>query len=83
MALNGVGSGPLPRVDGRATLRALLRGGFELSHVRGSHHYLRGPGGRLVPIPVHGSETLPPGTLRSVLRLAGISVKRFAQLLDE
>ena len=59
----------LPRVSGREVIRALLNGGFALSHIRGSHHYLRKPGTQsLVVIPVHGNRTLPLGTLRSILR---------------
>jgi predicted RNase H-like HicB family nuclease len=33
----------LPSVSGRRLLRALQQAGFELVHVRGSHHYLRRP----------------------------------------
>jgi predicted RNA binding protein YcfA (HicA-like mRNA interferase family) len=55
-------------------VRALQRAGFELVHVRGSHHYLRRPhGSRLVVVPVHGNRDLPVGTLRSVLRQAEVT----------
>jgi predicted RNA binding protein YcfA (HicA-like mRNA interferase family) len=37
-------------------VKALRRAGFEQTHVRGSHHYLRRPdGGGLVVVPVHGN----------------------------
>lgn len=63
----------LPRASGRAVVRALQRGGFRLSHVRGSHHYLTKPDiAALVVVPVHGNQTLPAGTIRSVLRQAGL-----------
>jgi len=72
----------LPRVTGREVLRALERGGFDLSHIRGSHHYLRKPGaGSLVVVPVHGNRILPLGTLRSILRQAGLSPVDLAELL--
>jgi predicted RNA binding protein YcfA (HicA-like mRNA interferase family) len=72
----------LPRVGGRDVLTALQRGGFELTHVRGSHYYLRKPSGSgLVVIPIHGNRTLPLGTLRSIIRQSGLSEEEFGQLL--
>lgn len=72
----------LPTASGRAVVRALQRAGFEESHVRGSHHYLRRddvPG--LVVVPVHGNRDLPTGTLRSILRQAGLTGEEFSGLL--
>jgi predicted RNA binding protein YcfA (HicA-like mRNA interferase family) len=61
---------------------ALLRGGFRLSHVRGSHHYLRKPGGTgLVVVPVHGNRDLPDGTLRAIIRQAGITAEELGRLV--
>ena len=72
----------LPRACGKDVVAALHRAGFELSHVRGSHHYLRRPGeGPIVPVPIHGNKTLPAGTMAAILRLAGLSPEEFAQLL--
>jgi predicted RNA binding protein YcfA (HicA-like mRNA interferase family) len=64
-------------------LRALVRAGFVLSHVKGSHHFLRGPRGRVAIVPVHAGGTMPPGTLRSVLRQAGLTVSEFNALIDD
>lgn len=72
----------LPRASGKAVLRALEHAGFVLVHIRGSHHYLRRPGaGQLVCVPVHGSRDLPLGTLRAILRQAGVSADELAQHL--
>ena len=71
----------LPHVTGQEVLAALRRAGFRLSHVKGSHHYLRREGSRLVTVPVHAGETIPPGTLKSILRLAEITVEEFIALL--
>ncbi len=72
----------LPRVSGRRVLEALRRAGFEVSHVRGSHHYLRKPGASgLVVVPVHGSRVVPTGTLHSILKQAGLSREDFRELL--
>lgn len=71
----------LPHITGRDLLSALRKNGFELSHIRGSHHYLRRGVGRLVAIPVHAGETIPPGTLKAILRTADLSVEELVELL--
>ncbi|MDQ7826883.1 MAG: type II toxin-antitoxin system HicA family toxin [Candidatus Eremiobacteraeota bacterium] len=72
----------LPRISGEDTKNALLRGGFRLSHVRGSHHYFLHPaGGSIVCIPVHGSRILPLKTLLSIIRQAKLTVEEFITLL--
>jgi len=46
----------LPPVSGREVLTALQHNGYLLTHVRGSHHYLRKTGvAGLVVVPVHGT----------------------------
>jgi predicted RNA binding protein YcfA (HicA-like mRNA interferase family) len=49
-----------PHLTGRELLAALKRGGFIESNARGSHHYLRRDGGKLVVVPVHAGETFRP-----------------------
>ena len=72
----------LPRTSGRHVLRAIQRGGFQLSHVRGSHHYLRRPDGTgLIVVPVHGNRDLPIGTLNAIQRQAGLTIEEFGRLL--
>jgi predicted RNA binding protein YcfA (HicA-like mRNA interferase family) len=72
----------LPRATGREVLAALERDGFVLTHVRGSHHYLRKPGvSGLVVVPVHAGHDLPAGTLRSILRQAGMTADELKELL--
>ncbi len=73
----------LPRVTGRQVLKALERGKYVQTHIRGSHHYFRKQGiAGLVVVPVHGGHDLPAGTLRSILRQAGLTVEEFTELLD-
>ena len=73
----------LPRCSGKEVLQALQSGGFQITHTRGSHHYLRNPKATgLVTVPIHGNSTLPPGTLRSILRQAGLTIDEFVQLLQ-
>ena len=71
-----------PVVSGRKAIRVLERGGFVIDHQDGSHVTMWHPGTRRhATVPVHGSADLPPGTLRSVLRQAGLTVDEFRRLL--
>jgi predicted RNA binding protein YcfA (HicA-like mRNA interferase family) len=73
----------LPVVSGKRVVRALTRAGFVIDRVIGSHHVLVFPGEitRAVTVPVHGNRDLKPGTLRSIVRQAGLSVEQFIELL--
>jgi predicted RNA binding protein YcfA (HicA-like mRNA interferase family) len=72
----------LPRVDGQQLIRALERAGFEKVRQKGSHVHLRREADRRrVTVPVHQGKTLPPGTLKAILRDAGIEVDELRQLL--
>lgn len=64
-----------------ACRRALERGGFTYVHTRGSHMILvhRGHGVR-VSVPRH--KELDRGTLRGILRQAGLCEQEFLALLD-
>ena len=72
----------LPVVTPRQLIRAPRRAGFELHHVRGSHRYFRHPDrpGILVTIPFHNRD-LKRGSLRAILRQAGLSTDDLARLL--
>ena len=72
----------LPVLTPRQLIRALRRAGFVLHHVRGSHHYFRHPDrpGILVTVPFHNRD-LKRGTLRAILRQAGLSADDLGGLL--
>jgi len=76
-------AGGLPAVNGRQVLRALLKAGFVLDRIVGSHHVLKYPGDsrRTVTVPVHAGKDLKRGTVRSIVRQAGFTVEEFAKLL--
>jgi predicted RNA binding protein YcfA (HicA-like mRNA interferase family) len=73
----------LAGLTGHQIIKALQRDGFELVRVRGSHHMLRkrGKPPRKVSVPVHGSQNLPPGTVRAIVNQAGLTVEEFIALL--
>ena len=71
----------LPSVTGREAVAAFSKLGFTVARVRGSHYVMKKPGHRTsVVVPVHGNETLPPGTLRSLIRDAETTVEQFNDL---
>ena len=71
----------LPTITGDRLVGALQVAGFELTRVRGSHHRLKHPDGRATTVPVHVGQDVPKGTLRSVLRDAGLTAEDLLRLL--
>jgi predicted RNA binding protein YcfA (HicA-like mRNA interferase family) len=71
----------LPVVSGREVVRALSRLGYRLDHQTGSHLILRqdDPPHRRLTVPDH--RELAKGTLRSLIRQAGLTVEEFSRLL--
>ncbi|MBA2460515.1 MAG: type II toxin-antitoxin system HicA family toxin [Actinobacteria bacterium] len=70
---------PLPILSGRQAVRALERIGFRTTSQRRSHVKLRNDAGRVVIVPLH--RELAHGTLRSIIRQAGLSREAFLELL--
>jgi predicted RNA binding protein YcfA (HicA-like mRNA interferase family) len=67
-----------PAVSGKDAVKALKKLGFRLDRTEGSHHMLVRPGlPWIVVVPVHGSQALPKGTLKSIIRMARVSRKDF------
>ena len=62
----------LPRCTGKEMVRALVRHGFSVVRIQGSHHVLQ-KGDVHTVVPVHGNELLKLGTLRSILRDIDVS----------
>ena len=73
----------LPRVSGKEVIRALTKGEFIVKRQSGSHVILRHQTDltRRCIVPVHGSKTIKPGTLYSILKGAGLSIEEFINLL--
>lgn len=70
----------LPRISGQECIGALIKAGFILVRQTGSHVILRrnSPFAQLV-VPDH--KELDRGTLRAIIRQAGISVDKFISFL--
>ena len=71
----------LQLISGREAVQALQKVGYEIDHQTGSHIILRhinSPHRRL-SVPDH--KTLAKGTLRALIRQAGLTVEEFNELL--
>ena len=71
----------LPAISGLAAVKAMGKIGYEIDHQPGSHIVLRQTAAphRRLTVPNH--KELAKGTLRSIIREAGLTVAQFAELL--
>jgi predicted RNA binding protein YcfA (HicA-like mRNA interferase family) len=71
----------LPRTTGKEIVRALGTVGFEIARVKGSHHFLRHPDGRVTVVPLHAGEIIGPGLMLKILHDCEITAEEFEALL--
>jgi predicted RNA binding protein YcfA (HicA-like mRNA interferase family) len=71
----------LPVISGSEAVRAFAKIGYSLDEQHGSHMILRrgDPPHRRISVPNH--KELAKGTLRALIREAGLTVEEFANLL--
>jgi len=71
----------IPRLSGKKICKALAKIGYEIDHQSGSHIILRNsnPPHRRQVVPNH--KEIATGTLRAIIRQAGLSVDEFKSLL--
>jgi predicted RNA binding protein YcfA (HicA-like mRNA interferase family) len=69
----------LPACSGQQAVKAFSRIGYQIDHQTGSHIILRHPNRRRLTVPDH--RELAKGTLRSLIREAGLTKEQFLQLL--
>jgi predicted RNA binding protein YcfA (HicA-like mRNA interferase family) len=70
----------LPVVSGAVMVKALERAGWRTDRQRGSHVVMLKPG-EMASLSIPQHIELAPGTLRSLLRAAGMNVEEFIKLL--
>lgn len=72
---------PLPVASGREVVKALSKIGYVLDRQRGSHMILRQqtPPNRRLTVPDH--KEVARGTLRAIIRQAGLTIAEFQGLL--
>ena len=75
----------LPRISGKECIKALRKAGFSVFDQSGSHIYLHKFDGEKfgprVTVPIHGTKTLAPKTLQSILRAVELTVEEFITYL--
>jgi predicted RNA binding protein YcfA (HicA-like mRNA interferase family) len=69
----------LPVCSGQDAIRAFQSLGYQVDHQTGSHIILRHPQMRRLTIPNH--RELAKGTLRALIREAGLTKEEFVKLL--
>ncbi len=69
----------LPSLKPAEVIRVLERNGFHRVTNRKKHRIYT-DGSRIVPLPYHNRD-LKPGTLRSIIRMAGWTIEEFLKLL--
>jgi predicted RNA binding protein YcfA (HicA-like mRNA interferase family) len=69
----------LPVCSGQQAVRAFQKVGYAVDHQTGSHIILRHPQMRRLTVPNH--RELAKGTLRALIREAGLTKEEFAGLL--
>lgn len=72
---------PLPSVDWPEVVRAFEKAGWRYDRTRGSHYIMIRPNRPgLLSVPMH--KPVRRGTLRKLIREAGLKVDEFVSLLD-
>jgi len=70
----------LPAVSGERAVQAFRKAGWIVDRQRGSHVILI-KAGQIASLSVPQHKQLAPGTLRSLIRAAGLTVEDFVRLL--
>ena len=64
-----------PKLTGKELIKILVKRGFEVSRVRGSHHFLKHSDGRATVVPVHRGESIGPGLLNKISKDTEVEMK--------
>ncbi len=73
--------GSLPTISGRQAREAFIKDGWNFARQRGSHMILIKPG-HLASLSVPDHKELAKGTLRGLLRSAGMTPEKFIELIS-
>jgi len=76
-------SDKFPVISGKDLIKILEQIGFIEIRVKGSHHRLKHPDGRITTVPVYGNTDLSKGLLRKTIREdIAITIDEFNQLVN-
>ncbi len=66
-------------VSGKKLCKIVEHKGWNLKKVTGSHHIYQKPGVKMIlSIPVHGNKDLKIGTLKALMKIAGLTEEDFS-----
>ena len=72
---------PVPLISTREAIHAFAKVGYEVNHQTGSHIILRRRESPYLHLSIPNRRELPRGTLRKLIRDAGLTVEEFINLL--
>lgn len=72
---------PLPKINARQVISALLKRGFVLSRQSGSHKIYKNEKEKRATVHFHGNKILHPKVLKSIMKDTDLSVEEFTRLL--
>ena len=65
---------------GKELISILIKIGFQVIRIKGSHHYLKHDDGRVTVIPVHSNEDMGVGLLMKILKDIEITKDEFEKI---
>jgi len=72
----------IPIISGNKLIKTLIKKGFILKRINGSHHILIHNENHItVSIPVHKGKTLGKGITLAIIKDAGLTVEEFLKLI--
>lgn len=75
-------SDKLPVISGKELITLLEKFGFVIVRIKGSHHRMKHPDGRITTIPVHKNDSISKGLLRKIIREdISISIEEFNKMV--
>jgi len=75
-------SDKLPVISGKELVALLEKLGFTVIRIKGSHHRMKHPDGRITTIPVHKNESIAKGLLRKIIREdIVVSIEKFNEMV--
>lgn len=66
-----------PKITGKQLIKSLVKLGFNVIRIKGSHHFLQHRDGRCTTVPVHSKEIIGPGLLNKILKDCEIDISDF------
>jgi len=69
--------GKVSGLNALRVVRAFIRMGWRHTRTHGSHYVLEADGRPTLSIPVHKGKPMKEGTVRGILRVAGVSLEEF------